>query len=117
MLLAVAGYLAIALGIIHSILGEWLIFSRWRKAAPDIPRQHRGIIWASWHELMLFGAVIGIILIRVPLGADTLILVAPRRLGTCWRHPGWAVLTVLDEYTREALCVHVRARMGSADVL
>ena len=76
MLLAVAGYLAIALGIIHSILGEWLIFSRWRKAAPDIPRQHRGIIWASWHELMLFGAVIGIILIRVPLGADTLILIA-----------------------------------------
>jgi len=27
------------------------------------------------------------------------------------------MLTVLDEYTREALCVRVRARMGSADVL
>lgn len=27
------------------------------------------------------------------------------------------MLTVLDEHTREALCVHVRARMGSADVL
>ena len=27
------------------------------------------------------------------------------------------MLTVLDEYTREALCVHVRARMGSTDVL
>ncbi len=27
------------------------------------------------------------------------------------------MLTVLDEYTREALCVHVHARMGSADVL
>ena len=29
----------------------------------------------------------------------------------------YKMLTVLDEYTREALCVHVRARMGSADVL
>jgi len=27
------------------------------------------------------------------------------------------MLTVLDEYTREALCVHVRAKMSSADVL
>ena len=27
------------------------------------------------------------------------------------------MLTVLDEYTCDALCVHVRARMGSADVL
>ena len=29
----------------------------------------------------------------------------------------YKLLTVLDEYTREALCVHVRSRMGSADVL
>jgi len=29
----------------------------------------------------------------------------------------YKMLTVLDEYTREALCVHVQARMGSADVL
>jgi transposase InsO family protein len=29
----------------------------------------------------------------------------------------YKMLTVLDEYTREALCVYVRARMGSADVL
>ena len=29
----------------------------------------------------------------------------------------YKMLTVLDEYTREALCVQVRARMGSADVL
>jgi transposase InsO family protein len=27
------------------------------------------------------------------------------------------MLTVLDEYTREALCVEVRSRMGSAEVL
>ena len=27
------------------------------------------------------------------------------------------MLTVLDEYTREALCVHVRPKLGSADVL
>lgn len=27
------------------------------------------------------------------------------------------MLTVIDEYTREALCVHVKAKMGSADVL
>ena len=29
----------------------------------------------------------------------------------------YKMLTVLDEYTREALCVQVRARMGSTDVL
>ena len=29
----------------------------------------------------------------------------------------YKMLTVLDEYTREALCVHVRAKMGSVDVL
>ena len=27
------------------------------------------------------------------------------------------MLTVLDEYTREALCVNVAARMGASDVL
>jgi hypothetical protein len=27
------------------------------------------------------------------------------------------MLTVLDEYTREALCVEVRSRMGATDVL
>ena len=29
----------------------------------------------------------------------------------------YKMLTVLDEYTREALCVYVKAKMGSADVL
>jgi putative transposase len=29
----------------------------------------------------------------------------------------YKMLTVLDEYTREALCVSVAAKMGSADVL
>ena len=29
----------------------------------------------------------------------------------------YKMLTVLDEYTREALCVHVRPKLGSADVL
>jgi transposase InsO family protein len=29
----------------------------------------------------------------------------------------YKMLTVLDEYTRQALCVHVKAKMGSADVL
>ena len=27
------------------------------------------------------------------------------------------MLTVLDEYTRQALCVEIKPRMGSADVL
>ena len=30
---------------------------------------------------------------------------------------GYKMLTVLDEYTRQALCVAVKTRMGSADVL
>jgi len=103
MLLAIAGYLAIALGLVHSILGERLIFSRWRKTAPDIPRQHRGIIWASWHALTLFGAAIGLILIRVPLDVPTLMIIAAAMVlaailvayGTRGRHPGWIVLSVI----------------------
>lgn len=103
MLLAIAGYLAIALGLVHSVLGERLIFARWRKTPPDIPRQHRGIIWASWHALTLFGAVIGIILIRVPLDAPTIMIIGVVMVlaaifvayGTRWRHPGWIILTVI----------------------
>lgn len=103
MLLVIAGYLAIALGLVHSILGERLIFSRWRKTAPDMPRQHRGIVWASWHALTLFGAVIGIILIRVPMDTQTLMMTAAVMTlaailvayGTRWRHPGWIVLSVI----------------------
>ena len=36
------------------------------------------------------------------------------KLNSGWPHK---MLTVLDEYAREALRVHVRARMGSSDVL
>lgn len=54
------------------------------------------------------------------------------RLRPQYPHPIWSVdfvhdklssgrpykmLTVLDEYTREALCVEVKPKMGSADVL
>ncbi len=106
MLLTIAGYLAIALGVVHSVLGERLIFSRWRKTEPDIPRQHRGIIWASWHALTLFGAVIGIILIRVPLDAPVLMLISAAMVlaailvayGTRGRHPGWIVLSMIGGF-------------------
>ena len=109
-LLLTAAILAILLGLAHSFLGERLIFSRWRKTPPDIPRAHRQIIWASWHVLTLLGWAIAAILLWAAQDFDQIeklqpvlmvlaiilalsgLLVLFARRG---RHPGWVVFMII----------------------
>ena len=107
--LAVAGILAFAIGAVHSVLGEHLIFRRMRQGSlipthgkPVLHERHVRILWASWHVVTLFGWAMGAVLLQrattdTPLdpwlaqsiaasmfGGSLLVLI-----GTRGRHPGW----------------------------
>lgn len=106
-----AAILAIVVALVHSILGEIMIFRRLRKPGRMIPtdggERLRGsnvrILWASWHVLTVFGLGMAMMLLRLAssarteehdfiaqaiavsmLGGSLLVLV-----GTRGRHPGW----------------------------
>ena len=112
-----AGLLALMTGIVHSVLGETLIFKPLRsggfvpsRAVPPLSGRHIRIIWASWHLGSLFSWAFAAVLLRlatasqesplVPfvlsvitvanLGGSLLVLVATRG-----RHPGWVALLVV----------------------
>lgn len=106
-----AGCLTIIVGLIHSVLGEILIFRRMRsggliptEGSPILRERHVRILWASWHVVTVFGWGFGALLLRLSfplseytlqtfienaalfsmLAASLLVLV-----GTKGRHPGW----------------------------
>jgi hypothetical protein len=106
-----AAMLAIVVALVHSILGEIMIFRRLRRPGRVIPTDGgdrlRGsnvrILWASWHVLTVFGLGMAAMLLRLAssartvehtfiaqaiavsmLGGSLLVLVATRG-----RHPGW----------------------------
>lgn len=108
---AVAGCLALVVGIVHSILGEMLIFRQMRKGtlvptdgSPVLKERQVRILWASWHLVTVFGWGFGAILLWLAfpstqytvqafvenailfsmLAASLIVLV-----GTKGRHPGW----------------------------
>lgn len=111
--LLAAALLLVAVGLIHSVLGEVLIFRRMRKnglvptEGGDLLREsHTRILWASWHiqtllgwciAYVLFGlaalqpsetvTIVGASVSTAMLGASALVFV-----GTRARHPGWAGL-------------------------
>jgi hypothetical protein len=109
-----AGVLALAVGAIHSVLGEIMIFSRMRQrgiiptmGAPVLRERHVRILWASWHMVTAFGWASGAVLLRLafaspdyPIRAfvegtiiismlfnSLLVLIASKGM-----HPGWAGL-------------------------
>lgn len=112
--LAAAALCAFLVGLIHSVMGEMLIFSRMRQGsiipthgARLIGEGHVRILWASWHVLTVFGWLIAAALawmsvspwpapvqlwtlrgiqVAMVMGA---LLVA---VGTRGRHPGWVGL-------------------------
>ncbi len=113
--LLVASVLAFLLGVVHSVMGEVLIFRRMPKNSAllnkaGLPRRYANILWASWHIVSVFGwaiaaALFGLALPYQPddlaglatltiavatLGASALVLV-----GTKGRHPGWIVLLII----------------------
>lgn len=121
--LAAAAVLAFLVGLIHSILGEVLVFSRLRRGqlVPTdggslLQERHVRILWASWHVLTVLGWCIAYVLwlladdaavatYRLPLlraiTAAMVVSAAFVLYGTRARHPGWigllgvALLTAL----------------------
>ena len=105
------GALAFVIGLIHSFLGEKLVFSRMRVAG-FIPTNggtvlrdgHVRILWATWHVVTALGwcvsglllwlsmrttdraaqSVIVVSIVSAMLASSLLVLV-----GTRGRHPGW----------------------------
>lgn len=107
--LIMAGCLSVVVAVIHSALGEVLIFSKLRKGkivptlAPS-PLQARNIriLWATWHVASFFGAGFAAVffwLATQPIELDTVLQLAlalPMAASSAlvlWatkgRHPGW----------------------------
>lgn len=130
LLIAAAVGLALV-GLVHSVLGEIMVFRALRRqgmaargmrhnegGAPSpvapwalaLPREHLGIVWATWHLVTLLGWALAAVLWRlgtvpsdaalavwvadvaglVTLAGGMLVLYATRA-----RHPGWAALLVV----------------------
>ena len=119
--LFIAGSLAILVGLVHSILGEVLMFSLLRtdgivptSAAPPLQQRHVRILWASWHIVSVFGWAFGAILLRMAFEAtdrDLFVFVKVSIIvsmfisalivlvATKGRHPGWGGLLAVAVLT------------------
>ena len=109
--LLAAGLLALLIGVIHSLLGERLIFRHLRRdglvptlPAPPLSQRHVRILWATWHIGSVFGAGFAALLLAAAFHDDpqafrslasratALAYLASALLvlvGTRARHPGW----------------------------
>ena len=108
-LLLAASLLSIFVGIVHSALGERLIFQSLREGSvipsrgcPPLRERHIRILWASWHIASLFGWGMAAILFQLAqndtthsslmvnaiasamFAAGLLVLIATQA-----KHPGW----------------------------
>jgi hypothetical protein len=120
--LVAAAWLAILVGLAHSLLGERLIFSRLRQRREFVPTDggtvlrepHVRILWASWHALTVLGwAMAGAMLLMASEPALTTLQIAVLRImalamlaaaalvviGTRARHPGWIGLLLVAALT------------------
>lgn len=122
-LLTTAGILLVLTGIVHSILGEVMIFRKLsnrsivpNQSAPPLQERNIRILWASWHMISVFGWVFAAILMKAAsnespnmawlanaiagacLAGGLLVLV-----GTKGRHPGWIALTLTAVLTWTAV--------------
>lgn len=113
-LLSIAAVIALATGVVHSILGEWIIFRHLRESAivPSLPAEplksrNVRILWATWHLASVLGlAFAGLLwqLARNPsatLAANSVLSITAAAflagallvlVGTRARHPGWVAL-------------------------
>lgn len=122
--LAIAAGLAVLTGIVHSLLGELLIFRHLRNGtlvpalgAPPLRNRNIRIIWATWHLATVFGWAFAVILGRLAMDpqAPLLSLVIGAAvaayaggallvlIGTRGRHPGWVALAAVAALTWVAL--------------
>ena len=116
----IAGILCFVLGLIHSILGELLIFRHKRvkgsivpaKGGDELKEGHLRIIWSTWHLASVFGWCIGVTLVWIACTPSKLAPVAIEMIiptsmyamfagsllvliGTKGKHPGWVVLLLI----------------------
>jgi len=116
-----AGILTVLLGIIHSILGEKLIFQRLSQADPipspwnkTLSGQRMRSIRSSWHLVSFFGWGIAAILLRMsfPATAGEYVIFAKNTfvvtffitaiywfIGTRGKHPAWIILLLIGVLT------------------
>jgi hypothetical protein len=110
--LVAAAAIAFVVGLVHSVLGEMLVFQRLRRPGhlvttqgrPLLGEGHVRIVWASWHIVTVFGWCVGAVLLRlswpsaaqdlrdfvmVTFAVGALAASALVFCGTRAKHPGW----------------------------
>ncbi|MEW8508323.1 MAG: hypothetical protein AB2598_16630 [Candidatus Thiodiazotropha sp.] len=118
-MLVAAALIALVVGVVHSLLGEILIFSKLRDSGivptrPAHPLSGRNvrILWATWHLATVFGWAFAGVLFTLAQTSDAFrsatlnatvcafftgsILVF---IGTGGRHPGWIGLLAVAALT------------------
>ncbi len=111
MWLAASAVVALIVGLVHSVLGEMLIFrplarQKLRDQTGGLRVGYVNIMWASWHIVTVFGWGLAALLMWYAMaGADgaDIVVISGISIVTCiaaglvlWatkgRHPGWAGL-------------------------
>jgi hypothetical protein len=109
--LATAAVLATVVGVVHSVLGERLVFSRMRlgqfvptNGGNVLREPHVRIVWASWHALTALGWAMAAVLLLLAsepvltglhnsllniIAVGMVVSAALVFFGTRARHPGW----------------------------
>ena len=114
--LFLAGCLTVILAIVHSALGELLIFRHLRHspcftlAEGPLKKRHLNTLWSTWHLISIFGLGFAAILmwlaqsdvaqdksvgILLIIGVSFLISAAFWLWGTKGKHPAWFVLLAI----------------------
>ena len=67
-----AAALIVLVGIVHSVLGELLIFRKVRRgtlvptqSAPPLAERHIRILWATWHVVTVFGFAFAAVFVQL----------------------------------------------------
>lgn len=117
----IASILCFIVALIHSVLGEILVFKRMRtkglvptEAHPILKERHVRILWASWHIVTIFGWGFGAILLlraqsnsfaTIEYYVLNIIVISMFISGllvlysTKARHPGWVGLLLISLFT------------------
>lgn len=121
--LLIAGGLSLLLALVHSYLGERLIFARivkgglWTPTAIALLPARRWVtLRSTWHLVSLLGCGMGLMLVAMAVPQDNsyrtlegvlcgtfAVCAAYWLLGTSGRHPAWIVMLVIAGLTLAAI--------------
>lgn len=115
--LLIGGLVAIVVAVVHSVLGEVLIFQRMRKETivptqgqPVLRERYVRILWATWHIVSVFGlAIAGVLIfmslypvtdvrglflrsVAISMGVSSALVL----FATKGMHPGWVGLLIVS---------------------